>query len=192
MSIDRLPFHLPIRPYPSSPIGIKLENNRLKENSEKLKTQALIDPLTGLYNRRYLEEQLKNFGKSGEIKGVTVIMFDIDNLKKVNDTLGHPAGDEIICRLAKVLKENSHSTDVAVRNGGDEMILVLPNLTNKDNIQDFTNRLQRNFTENNLHVSFGTATTIKDNPSKPIDFNETIKEADNRLLEMKQSKKNQS
>jgi diguanylate cyclase (GGDEF)-like protein len=92
-----------------------------------LREQALRDSLTGLYNRRYLDEMLeREFQYAKRTNGtVTLALLDIDHFKNVNDTYGHMAGDEVLKELGKILAGTSRSTDVACRYGGEEFIVVL-------------------------------------------------------------------
>jgi diguanylate cyclase (GGDEF)-like protein/PAS domain S-box-containing protein len=93
--------------------------------------QSVRDPLTGLYNRRYMEETLYRELRRAlrRQSSVAIIMLDVDNLKHINDTLGHPAGDAALRELAGLLRENVRHEDVASRYGGDEFILILPDMS---------------------------------------------------------------
>jgi diguanylate cyclase (GGDEF)-like protein/PAS domain S-box-containing protein len=100
---------------------------------ERLREQAIHDPLTGLYNRRFLEESLDRelirAKRSGDC--VSAIMGDLDHFKRVNDEYGHRAGDEVLRAFAKLLKSNSRGSDVDCRYGCEEFLLLLPGSTNK-------------------------------------------------------------
>ncbi|MCP5074790.1 MAG: diguanylate cyclase [Rhodobacteraceae bacterium] len=95
------------------------ENNRLK--------QALCDPLTGLYNRRYALHYLENLlhKAKSDLRSVTVMMLDIDNFKAVNDKFGHQTGDRVISETARRLAENLRNADLVARVGGEEFLVVL-------------------------------------------------------------------
>jgi diguanylate cyclase (GGDEF)-like protein len=94
----------------------------------KLSEQANRDPLTGLYNRRYLDATMARELARGQREGqaLSLIMIDIDHFKQVNDTYGHQAGDEVLKSLALMLQ--TRATDVACRYGGEEFILLFPSM----------------------------------------------------------------
>jgi diguanylate cyclase (GGDEF)-like protein len=97
----------------------------------QLQDQALKDPLTGLFNRRYLDtivpHELARCGRDGV--QLCVMMMDIDHFKHVNDTYGHQGGDAVLRSLGKLLIESVRASDVACRFGGEEFLLLLPNMT---------------------------------------------------------------
>jgi diguanylate cyclase (GGDEF)-like protein/PAS domain S-box-containing protein len=95
----------------------------------ELREQALRDPLTGLYNRRYLNETLSHeLQRANRDDGVvSVILMDIDRFKTINDTYGHPVGDIVLIVVASLITKHARSWDVTCRYGGEEFLLVLPN-----------------------------------------------------------------
>jgi diguanylate cyclase (GGDEF)-like protein len=109
----------------SEQIALALSNIRLREN---LRQQTIRDALTGLYNRRFLEESLNRemarCKRNGTVFGV--LMMDLDHFKRINDTFGHDAGDSVLRSIAQALQENSRESDIACRFGGEEFIIVLP------------------------------------------------------------------
>ena len=96
-----------------------------------LKEEAIRDPLTNLYNRRFLRDYLSRELMRAAREGirVAVIMIDLDRFKRVNDTAGHAAGDFVLTEIATLLKRHIRGTDIACRYGGEEFTLVLPNAT---------------------------------------------------------------
>jgi len=97
----------------------------------KLREQAIRDPLTNIFNRRYLDETLdRELSRAArEDYPVCVIMVDIDHFKRVNDTHGHEAGDLVLKAIAATLSHHCRRGDFACRYGGEEFVVVLPNIT---------------------------------------------------------------
>ena len=103
----------------------------LAQALKTLKEEAIRDPLTDLYNRRFLRDYLPRelMRAARESIRVAVIMIDLDRFKRVNDTAGHAAGDFVLTEVAALLKRHIRGTDIACRYGGEEFTLVLPNAT---------------------------------------------------------------
>ena len=100
----------------------------LNEVLRKVREQAITDPLTGLYNRRFLEDYLpRELARAarGELP-VAVIMLDLDHFKRVNDKSGHAAGDAVLVAIGTLLRRHVRASDVACRYGGEEFLLVMP------------------------------------------------------------------
>ncbi len=100
-----------------------------KERENRLLQESMTDPLTGLYNRRYMEVQLGKLIKTlSRVKGIlSILMIDIDFFKKYNDTYGHTAGDACIKKVAEMLREMARrEDDFVVRYGGEEFVAILP------------------------------------------------------------------
>ncbi len=100
----------------------------LESRTRELEEQALRDGLTGLYNRRYLNRVLKEEFDNAKRHGwpLAVLFVDLDHFKRVNDNYGHPAGDKVLQRAAQILNANSRDSDIVVRYGGEEFVLLLP------------------------------------------------------------------
>jgi diguanylate cyclase (GGDEF)-like protein len=96
----------------------------------QLEEQAIRDPLTGLYNRRYLDDAIERELVRAQREGypVSVAMLDLDRFKALNDAHGHPAGDAVLVALSKSLREQVRAGDLACRWGGEEFLLLLPNM----------------------------------------------------------------
>jgi diguanylate cyclase (GGDEF)-like protein/PAS domain S-box-containing protein len=105
-------------------VGLALGNLKLRET---LRNQSIRDPLSGLFNRRYMEESLeREFSRAARNKtSVAIIMMDIDHFKRFNDTFGHQAGDALLRTLGDFLNRSTRGQDIACRYGGEEFALVL-------------------------------------------------------------------
>jgi diguanylate cyclase (GGDEF)-like protein/PAS domain S-box-containing protein len=120
--------------------GIKLALSNL-DLRDKLREQAIQDPLTGLYNLRYLEESLARelYRAQRRNSHLCVSILDIDHFKYTNDTYGHAAGDTLLRELGKTLRESLRMSDIACRYGGDEFVLILPD----SSLEDAQHRMQQ-------------------------------------------------
>lgn len=174
-------------------ISLALANIRLRENLQALSTR---DPLTGLYNRRFLEDALaRELSRAGRKQETgAVAMLDIDHFKEFNDTYGHEAGDAVLVAVAERLKE-FRDTDVPCRFGGEEFLLVLTDLTLAHAVQRLE-RLREAISETTaLHggqplpgvtVSIGVAKF----PQHGRDVADLIRQADVALYRAKESGRN--
>lgn len=106
-------------------VGLSVANIRLRE---ALRTQSIKDPLTGLYNRRYLEETMEREIRRAvrAEQGLGVLMLDLDHFKKFNDTQGHDAGDTVLRETASFLLKSVRAEDIVCRFGGEEFVVILP------------------------------------------------------------------
>jgi diguanylate cyclase (GGDEF)-like protein len=111
--------------------ALALANGRMRE---VLQVQSIRDPLTGLYNRRFMEETLnRELSKvTRDSVDLSVIMLDLDNFKKLNDVYGHAVGDAVLRKTASLLMKSIRTADVACRFGGEELIIILPDCSIED------------------------------------------------------------
>src|SRR3954454_5363735 len=136
---------------------------------------ALIDPLTGLYNQRYLMRHLRGLLEGGKTREIGVLMIDVDHFKVVNDDYGHASGDKALRVIADTLRATTRVFDSLARYGGEEFVVVMPG-TGVDDAAVAGERLRSaveatHFTplpeeEIKLTVSVGIACT-DDDPSTP-------------------------
>ena len=122
-------------------LSLALANVRLRDS---LREQSIRDTLTGLYNRRYLEESLeRELARASRDDGrLALFMLDVDHFKRYNDTQGHDAGDAVLRALGHELRDCSRTSDIACRYGGEEFTIVLPN-TGIDDASAWAERLMR-------------------------------------------------
>ncbi|MDI6745743.1 MAG: diguanylate cyclase [Rhodocyclaceae bacterium] len=101
---------------------------RLRASEDRLRELSFTDPLTGLANRRRLDEFLQNeYQRAQRYDEVfSIIMADLDHFKQVNDRHGHDTGDVVLCKFAQLLREHRRETDLVARSGGEEFIVIMP------------------------------------------------------------------
>ena len=163
-----------------------------------VKSMAIYDTLTSLYNRRLFEERLGIETQKSFYGGtpLSLVMVDIDHFKKVNDTFGHLEGDKVLCKIASLLKDSVRKKDTVARYGGEEFVLILPGagLEESAMIAERIRRLVENTpmqiigqAQINLTVSLG----ISNFPiHRPNSKEELVKMADQALYEAKEEGRN--
>ena len=167
---------------------IMVEIHVFKE-AEKL---AMVDGLTGIFNRRYFEISMKKETKRALRYGKTLslLIIDLDDFKAINDTKGHPFGDDVLKRLAAILTSISREEDIPCRYGGEEFVVIMPE-TNANGALIFAERLRAGmhaealFLDNRITCSGGVATY----PDTSGAIEDLLKNADKALYEAKLSGK---
>lgn len=128
---------------------------RLHTENAKLQSLALTDELTGVANRRAMLQAAEEILSAGRM--LSVVMFDLDHFKQINDTYGHLVGDQVLREVAACLKENTRVGDVIARYGGDEFVLLLPD-TDEQSARMIGERVLRSVrSRKNDGVSIGAA-----------------------------------
>lgn len=161
---------------------------------ETVKKQAVTDPLTELFNRRFYEDALSREAVRALRlnQPFTLISLDLDKLKHINDTLGHSAGDAAIKAVAKVINKNSRSVDVPSRVGGEEFTIILPGVDSQGGLiaaERIRSSLENEYVEGVGHItaSIGVATFIE----MTTDVDELVEIADKAMYFAKQNGRNQ-
>lgn len=144
-----------------------------KEKQEKVEYLSYHDQLTGLYNRRFFEEELKRLDHSRNLP-LSLIMIDVNGLKLTNDAFGHKAGDQLLKRISETLKRACRADDIISRVGGDEFAVILPNTYERE-AKSFVGRIYMEAKKediNHIVVSLsagcGTKTNINENVEKAL------------------------
>ncbi|MFO0745687.1 MAG: GGDEF domain-containing protein [Myxococcota bacterium] len=166
------------------------ENARLRQEVERLRNEALTDPLTGLPNRRSLDALLAaEISRALRSRAPLAVMcIDVDNFKRVNDTWGHQKGDEVLVWVARFLRSQIRGHDIAGRLGGDEFVVVLPG-TDKAGADILADRLRatleqlRGGMDHPVGLSVGVAAL--DLASKDVTPEGLLERADNAMYRQK-------
>lgn len=171
---------------------IEEQQEALREANARLEALATLDGLTGIYNHRAAKERLAaEWGRAHRYgPPLSVLMLDVDKFKQYNDSFGHPAGDEVLKRVAALLREKARESDTVARYGGEEFIVILPN-TGNDAAIVFAERLRvaleaEPWPLRAVTASFGASTLNKDFESS----DDLIAAADRALYHSKESGRN--
>jgi len=173
---------------------ISKQITKQKEMEEELRKLSLTDALTGLYNRRgFLTLAAQQLKVANRLKReLVLISADLDDLKIINDTMGHQEGDKALANVAKILMETFRTSDIIARIGGDEFVAL--QMMNPDDPPSIsTERLQQTLARFNtesqkpytISISVGT---VLYNPDQPKTLDELLTEADTKMYEQKRSK----
>ena len=160
--VARLQASAPVANALADAMSLALSNIALRE---KLRTQALRDPLTGLYNRRYMEDILDRYVNMAERSdaSLSVVMFDLDHFKRLNDEHGHAMGDGVLAEVAAAVIGTIRPCDVACRYGGEEFVVLFPDCSMAEGVAKaelLRGRIERLSDNHGIRISasFGVAT----------------------------------
>ncbi len=177
---------------------VKTLIKRLSASRDELERQALTDPMTKLYNRRYLAEitdHMLGLMRRSSSK-LSAIMLDIDKFKNVNDTYGHQVGDDVIIKLAETLKSLTRKSDVICRLGGEEFLILLPE-TGIEGAEDVAENIRKAVEALVLHIGdsvdlrFTVSSGISEVREDEENFDAAMSRADTALYEAKEGGRNQ-
>ena len=171
-------------------------NQAVKNYKDAIKqqTESLTDPLTNLWNRRYLNKEIERIFKSAERYkyDFSILFIDINYFKKINDQFGHNKGDSILKTVATVLKDTCRKTDIIVRYGGDEFIVLMEH-NDKTKIIHLANRIKKNLSEKYIDkkhtMNISIATGIASYPKDAGDIKSLLAIADREMYKDKKNEK---
>ena len=163
---------------------------KVRERTQQLEELARIDPLTGLLSVRYLHENLTRVLRAAERRSeyVSVVYFDVDDFKEINDTKGHMYGDEVLRGLGAALRHVSRMEDSCFRYGGDEFFVILPNCAEAKAREIYLTRLNAEILVRlpGITLSMGVSET---GPDYFVEPEVLIRNADDRMYQAKKSMK---
>jgi diguanylate cyclase (GGDEF)-like protein/PAS domain S-box-containing protein len=173
-------------------ISMHLDITNRQKQADEIEYLLYRDVLTGLYNRRFFEAELKRLDSKRQLP-ISIIMADVNGLKMINDSFGHEKGDELLIKAAEILKDSLREEDILARQGGDEFAILLPQ-TDQKSAQEVVQRIKNKcelttVDEISISICFGIGT--KEAMGKPLI--DTLKVADDamyqtKLLESKSTK----
>ncbi|HAJ95191.1 MAG TPA: diguanylate cyclase response regulator [Actinobacteria bacterium] len=173
-------------------LELKISRDLLKIKNEQLKKLSITDSMTGLYNHRYIIDSLsERIAEAKRYKQpLSIIMFDIDYFKKVNDNYGHTFGDYVLVRISTIIEESVRKTDIAGRYGGEEYLIIFTN-TDIKNAYKTSERLRKSI-EKEKWEKAGLAVTVSGGicELKDEDCPKLIMKADNLLYKAKKNNRN--
>lgn len=178
-------------------LRIKALQDELRKANEVLQEMAITDPLTMLFNRRYFfESLLTEFERAKRYARVlSLVIFDIDHFKEINDTYGHQVGDRVLENFSKVLKSNLRAHDIIGRYGGEEFAVILPETrldgayTVADRFREVLSTMVFNAGEQKINITVSGG--IAQYPYKGINTpDDLVRCADNALLKAKRQGRN--
>ena len=173
-------------------VGVCLNTEDISERlriAEELVYLGTHDTLTGLYNRSFFEEEMHRL-QAGRHFPASIVIGDLDNLKAINDTHGHAAGDELLKAVVASIKDCFRTDDLIARVGGDEFVVFLPGVGEEESQQalerlnDCMDSYNHHHSLLPIHISFGVATGEKGTPLEIV-----LHEADRRMYATKHKKK---
>jgi diguanylate cyclase (GGDEF)-like protein len=158
----------------------------LQEKVEKAEKNSITDSLTGLHNRRYLDDYIENFDKTRIKQPTTVIFCDIDNLGAINKEKGDSFGDELIKKTANTLLDVFRDEDKVIRKGGDELVILCENFGEFEEFnKEISDRLKSKQSPD-LQFSFGI---VQYDSSQDKSFSDTIQRSNDLMRENNPNKK---
>lgn len=175
--------------------GVGVLADQLTKNQQQLKELGITDPLTKLYNRRYLSDSLQQlFSNKGNHK-LALIFIDIDRFKLINDTLGHSLGDKLLIKVSSRIREVMNQGEIIARFGGDEFIVIIPKYMENHELEHKVEILLKTLATNykiDQHEFYVTVSAgIAVSPEHGLTMEELLVKADKAMYRAKDKGKNQ-
>ncbi|WP_434714407.1 EAL domain-containing protein (plasmid) [Rhizobium sp. YTUHZ045] len=177
-------------------LGVARDVTELNASRQKIHQMAFYDPLTSLPNRSLFNDRLRQMITSAGSRGqrAGVILIDIDHFKVINDTMGHPVGDDLLCQAAARLNASVRDYDTVARLGGDEFAILLPDLRQGDDLGRIASNILEKFKDGFLldgkEVFISCSVGIALYPADSADANDLVKYADSAMYLAKRSGRN--
>jgi two-component system cell cycle response regulator len=186
-------------PFIKSYISEAAPSIEVKYLMDELKQSAFRDGLTGLYNRKFMDEHIKKLAPQAirEDINIGVLLLDMDHFKAVNDEYGHDIGDKVLKELARILLENVRESDIVIRYGGEEFVVLLVGVKSEEDALNVANKIRVAVSENEIDVYAGNklkktiSIGLSMFPTDSKNIDSVIKNADIALYEAKNSGRNQ-
>ncbi len=178
----------------SAVLGVATDVTRLHNQKIKVERESKVDPLTGLYNRRFLKSHILDLAResSGRTTKFALVLLDLDGFKAVNDTHGHLIGDRLLFLVAMRLRGVVRQRDVVGRIGGDEFMVVVKEDTNRlpvsTLVQRITDRLKMPFFVNGMKLSISCSVGVSRYPEQGRCFEQLYKNSDQAMYRAKRNK----
>lgn len=163
-------------------VAINLEKE--KKEKDDILFASYHDILTGLYNRRFIEEEFKRLDTKRQYP-LAILMGDVNGLKLINDAFGHLEGDRVLRKIANVIKSSCRTEDIVARWGGDEYLALIPK-TSEDALAEIGKRIKHAcsiLSKSDFSISIALGFATKEHPGKTLD--DLIKEAENMMYDQK-------
>jgi diguanylate cyclase (GGDEF)-like protein/PAS domain S-box-containing protein len=169
---------------PSKVVGTVQDITEQKKREEEVSYLSYHDQLTGLYNRRFYEEELGRLDTERNLP-LTVVMGDVNGLKLINDSFGHSIGDKLLIKVAEIIKKSCRGDDIIARLGGDEFVIILPN-TDGAETEKLIKRMHKLAAAEKIggldvSISFGYETKLKDEQ----DIHDVIRDTEDHMYKHK-------
>ena len=178
-------------------LGVAIDISELEKTREKLQYLSYHDDLTGLYNRKFMEENMERLDTERQLP-LSLVMLDINGLKIINDTFGHAMGDKLLKRTAEILQDSIRQEDILARWAGDEFVIMLPQTTAKEaeeilaRIDNKCRQSYRQSCDKDLSkdppISLGKGVATKIDPGEKLE--EVLNRADKKMYEDKRKNGN--